>query len=39
MSQRAGARAGAMSVLTGVAAARSAETGLPVDILPLLEAG
>ena len=37
--QRAGARAGAMSVLTGVAATRSAETGQPVDILPLLEAG
>ncbi len=35
--QRAGARAGAMSVLTGVAATRSAESGLPVDILPLLE--
>ena len=34
--QRAGARAGAMSVLTGVAATRSAETGQPVDILPLL---
>jgi predicted dehydrogenase len=35
--QRAGARAGAMSVLTGVAATRSAETGQPVDILPLLQ--
>lgn len=35
--QRAGARAGAMSVLTGVAATRSAETGLPVEIAPLLE--
>ena len=34
--QRAGARAGAMSVLTGVAATTSAETGQPVDILPLL---
>ena len=39
VGQRAGARAGALSVLTGVAATRSAETGLPVDILPLLEAG
>ena len=39
LSQRAGARAGAMSVLTGVAAARSAESGLPVDILPLLQQG
>jgi predicted dehydrogenase len=37
LRQRAGARAGALSVLTGVAAARSAETGSPVDILPLLE--
>jgi predicted dehydrogenase len=35
--QRAGARAGALSVLTGVAATRSAETGAPVDILPLLD--
>ena len=39
MRQRAGARAGALSVLTGVAAARSAETGVPVEILPLLECG
>ena len=39
IGQRAGARAGALSVLTGVAATRSAETGRPVDILPLLEAG
>jgi predicted dehydrogenase len=39
LNQRAGARAGALSVLTGVAAARSAETGQPVAILPLLEAG
>ncbi|MHA3976720.1 Gfo/Idh/MocA family oxidoreductase [Halovulum sp. GXIMD14794] len=38
MGQRAGARAGALSVLTGVAATRSAETGRPVDILKLLEA-
>lgn len=39
LRQRAGARAGALSVLTGVAAARSAETGQPVEILPLLDAG
>ncbi|MCB2013095.1 MAG: Gfo/Idh/MocA family oxidoreductase [Geminicoccaceae bacterium] len=39
MGQRAGARAGALSVLTGVAATRSAETGLPVEILSLLEKG
>lgn len=39
LKQRAGARAGALSVLTGVAAARSAETGQPVDILPLLQEG
>jgi predicted dehydrogenase len=39
LRQRAGARAGALSVLTGVAAAESAETGLPVEILPLLEVG
>ena len=34
MRQRAGARAGALSVLTGVAAARSAETGVPVEFCP-----
>ncbi|MBY6151637.1 Gfo/Idh/MocA family oxidoreductase [Vannielia litorea] len=34
--QRAGSRAGALSVLTGVAATRSAETGQPVEIAPLL---
>lgn len=39
IGQRAGARAGALSVLTGVAATRSAETGQPVDILKLLETG
>lgn len=39
INQRAGARAGAMSVLTGVAAAQSVETAQPVDILALLEAG
>ena len=33
------ARAGAMSVLTGVAAARSCDIGEPVEILPLLDAG
>lgn len=35
--QRAGARAGAMSVLTGVAAMQSADTGLPVMIADLLQ--
>jgi predicted dehydrogenase len=35
--QRAGARAGAMSVLTGVAATMSAESGLPVRVKPLLD--
>jgi hypothetical protein len=35
--QKAGARAGAISVLTGVAATISAETGKPVDILALLK--
>ncbi|MFO1142717.1 MAG: Gfo/Idh/MocA family oxidoreductase [Amaricoccus sp.] len=39
MRQRAGARAGAMSVLTGVAASRSCDSGHPVEILPLLDAG
>jgi predicted dehydrogenase len=39
LNQRAGARAGAMSVLTGVAATRSAETGQPVEIGPLLTDG
>jgi predicted dehydrogenase len=39
LNQRAGARAGALSVVTGVAAARSADTGQSVDILPLLAAG
>jgi predicted dehydrogenase len=34
--QKAGARAGAISVCTGVAATISAETGEPVDILALL---
>jgi predicted dehydrogenase len=37
LQQRAGARAGALSVLTGVAATTSAETGEPVEIMPLLE--
>jgi predicted dehydrogenase len=36
LGQRAGARAGAMSVLCGVAALKSAETGLPVGVSPLL---
>ena len=39
IGQRAGARAGTLSVLTGVAAARSVDTGQPVEILPLLDAG
>ena len=39
LNQRAGARAGALSVLTGVAAARSADSGEAVEILPLLEQG
>lgn len=39
LRQRAGARAGALSVLTGVAAARSVDSGRPEAILPLLEAG
>ena len=39
LNQRAGARAGAMSVLTGVAAARSCDRGQPVEILPLFDAG
>ena len=37
MGQRAGARAGAMSVLTGVAAAHSVDLGRPVAIKPLLD--
>lgn len=38
LNQRAGARAGAMSVLTGVAAVQSVDSGgQPVDILALLE--
>jgi PAS domain-containing protein len=36
-ASEAGARAGALSVLTGVAATTSAETGEPVEIMPLLE--
>jgi predicted dehydrogenase len=39
IGQRAEARAGTLSVLTGVAAARSVDTGQPVEILPLLDAG
>lgn len=37
LKQRAGARAGAMSVLTGVAAVDSVKSGQPVAIAPLLE--
>ncbi len=37
LGQRAGARAGAISVLTGVAAAESARSGRPVEVMPLLE--
>lgn len=37
MNQRAGARAGAMSVLIGVAAMQSADTGLAVRIADLLD--
>jgi len=36
LGQRAGARAGAVSVLCGVAATSSASTGLPVDVRALL---
>jgi predicted dehydrogenase len=36
LGQRAGARAGAISVLTGVAAVESATTGQPVKVKPLL---
>ena len=38
LGQRAGARAGALSVVTGVAAAMSANSGRPVAVKPLLEA-
>ena len=37
LEQRAGARAGAISVLCGVAAMESARRGAPVRVLPLLE--
>ncbi len=37
LNQRAGARAGAMSVLTGVAAVNSVRSGKPVAVKPLLE--
>jgi predicted dehydrogenase len=37
LGQRAGARAGAISVLTGVAAVESASTGQPVKVKPLLD--
>jgi hypothetical protein len=36
LRQRAGARAGAMSALTGVAAVQSADTGRPVMIADLI---
>lgn len=36
LNQRAGARAGAMSLLTGVAAVKSVETGRPVKITDLI---
>jgi predicted dehydrogenase len=39
LGQRAGARAGAMSVLCGVAALESSRTGAPVKVKPLLAAG
>jgi len=35
--QRAGSRAGAMSLITGVAARKSCETGLPVKISSLVK--
>jgi predicted dehydrogenase len=37
LGQRAGARAGAISVLTGVAATMSARSGKPVAVMPLLD--
>jgi predicted dehydrogenase len=37
LGQRAGARAGAISVLTGVAAVESAHTGQPVQVKPMLD--
>jgi len=37
LNQRAGARAGAMSVLCGVAALESADSGRPVRVKPLLD--
>jgi predicted dehydrogenase len=37
LNQRAGSRAGAMSVLCGVAALQSAKTGKPVDVAGLLD--
>ena len=39
LGQRAGARAGAVSVLCGVAAFESARRGVPVEVAPLLEGG
>jgi len=37
LGKRAGAFAGALSVLTGVACVESARTGLPVKVKPLLQ--
>jgi hypothetical protein len=37
LGQRAGARAGAISVATGVAAMESVRRGMPVAVKPLLE--
>jgi predicted dehydrogenase len=37
LGQRAGARAGAVSVVTGIAAAMSARGGRPIPVLPLLD--
>ena len=37
LGQRAGARAGAISVLCGVAAVESMDSGKPVEVRPLME--
>jgi hypothetical protein len=37
LRQRAGSRAGAMSILTGIAAVRSVESGKPVMIADLVK--
>ena len=36
LGQRAGSRAGAMSVLCGIAATESASSGVPVKVKPML---